>query len=512
LTIGINEGRASALNFDVSFYRFTYEGLRNTFGDNYKAYIEHYANYGLGEARRSSPVFDLSLYKDSHQDLQDTFGGDLMKYIGHWINNGINENRKSSLAFNLDAYKNNNNDLIQNFGENNVEYIKHYLAYGINEGRAASNIFNKPNRYKSLNTEYAEHGYDTNSKYLGHWYEYCKHNLCCTADSQCNDSEFCLNGDCMSRFNYNLHAKGDCDAAVVPGISDQSGTLSINDCATRCNQSPECLGFTYNFEQRWCLPKTIYNCTDRLMNGFDFYSKQLSEHNSVYTNNYTLKARGDCAAANFPETSSTVSIEDCANRCNDTEGCLGFTYNFQNKWCLPKSQLQESYNAMLKNINNCSEILSNGFDFHSKLQFSDTLGNNESLQPNKCLISKNRYYKALFQLDGNFVIYEKTADGLNVLWSSNSAREAGDQRALVMQGDGNLVIYNLCIDGSCSDPFWATGTSRANYDIEQPYKLVMQGDGNLVIYETNGTAIWATWTNKDVNRTDFYKFDGCEQN
>ncbi|MEZ5941833.1 MAG: hypothetical protein R3C18_10595 [Planctomycetaceae bacterium] len=54
---------------------------------------------------------------------------------------------------------------------------------------------------------------------------------------------------------------------------------------------------------------------------------------------------------------------------------------------------------------------------------------------------------------------------------------------LLMQGDGNLVIY------SRSGATWATGTEGKG-DV----RTVMQGDGNVVIYSADGKAIWATGT------------------
>jgi hypothetical protein len=67
------------------------------------------------------------------------------------------------------------------------------------------------------------------------------------------------------------------------------------------------------------------------------------------------------------------------------------------------------------------------------------------------------------------------------------------QYRLVMQGDGNLVLYN---NGS---PVWATGTN--GYVLGATYKAILQGDGNFVVYCYNGIygrcsvtgdAIWAT--------------------
>jgi cell wall-associated NlpC family hydrolase len=68
------------------------------------------------------------------------------------------------------------------------------------------------------------------------------------------------------------------------------------------------------------------------------------------------------------------------------------------------------------------------------------------------------------------------------LWSYDGAYE------VVMQGDGNLVLYH---DGSA---LWSTGTSGSNFH------LSMQGDGNLVVYSAGGVAQW----NSGTSGADFY--------
>ena len=55
---------------------------------------------------------------------------------------------------------------------------------------------------------------------------------------------------------------------------------------------------------------------------------------------------------------------------------------------------------------------------------------------------------------------------------------------LILQSDGNLVIYN-----SSGRALWATNT-----DIHNPTQAVMQTDGNFVVY-SGGHALWATGTN-----------------
>jgi hypothetical protein len=59
---------------------------------------------------------------------------------------------------------------------------------------------------------------------------------------------------------------------------------------------------------------------------------------------------------------------------------------------------------------------------------------------------------------------------------------------LIMQGDGNLVLYQ---DGGVGDPshaLWATHTTGSNY-------AIMQSDGNFVVYPVGGGgALWASGT------------------
>ena len=57
---------------------------------------------------------------------------------------------------------------------------------------------------------------------------------------------------------------------------------------------------------------------------------------------------------------------------------------------------------------------------------------------------------------------------------------------LVVQGDGNLVLYD-----AGGQPLWNTATYGQGV---APYRLVLQGDGNLVLYDTNSTALWNTGT------------------
>ena len=103
---------------------------------------------------------------------------------------------------------------------------------------------------------------------------------------------------------------------------------------------------------------------------------------------------------------------------------------------------------------------------------------------------------AVMQTNGNLTVYDA---GGNALWSTNTA---GDNCAyLTVQNDGNVVLY-----GS-SGAVWATGTvnsvlqpgdeltaGQELYSNSEQFRLIMQGDGNLVLYDGAGRALWATAT------------------
>lgn len=112
----------------------------------------------------------------------------------------------------------------------------------------------------------------------------------------------------------------------------------------------------------------------------------------------------------------------------------------------------------------------------------DRLKAGESLSPGQELKSCNGQYKAAFQTDGNFVVYRSNGQAL---WNSRTNNRPSN--LLIMQGDGNLVIYNQ------KTPVWNSGSAGKG-----PAFLVMQDDGNLVIYQGIGTTstlpVWASNT------------------
>lgn len=105
---------------------------------------------------------------------------------------------------------------------------------------------------------------------------------------------------------------------------------------------------------------------------------------------------------------------------------------------------------------------------------TDRLNTNEQLNSGERLVSSDGRYAMVMQGDGNLVIYGPSGP----TWSSNTVGSGGTK--VIMQGDGNLVIYT-----ASGTPVFATGTRGSNA------ALVMQNDSNLVIYASSG-AVWAS--------------------
>src|SRR5260370_11681019 len=115
---------------------------------------------------------------------------------------------------------------------------------------------------------------------------------------------------------------------------------------------------------------------------------------------------------------------------------------------------------------------------------------------------------AILQTDGNFVCYDAAG---KAYWASNTAigslLSGFFPHSVVLQDDGNLIIYDTTTGAALwtSNTFQSWGRNRlvANQQLKindsvtslnGKVTLVMQGDGNLVIYRVGNSALWATMT------------------
>lgn len=103
--------------------------------------------------------------------------------------------------------------------------------------------------------------------------------------------------------------------------------------------------------------------------------------------------------------------------------------------------------------------------------------------PNGGLCLVNGSYKAVYQNDGNFVVYRSSS----ALWTSGTSGRGATKISL--QGDSNLVVYG-------AGALWASNTAAGKRWNDT--KLAMQSDGNLVLYgvgDGRSTALWSSGTN-----------------
>jgi hypothetical protein len=105
---------------------------------------------------------------------------------------------------------------------------------------------------------------------------------------------------------------------------------------------------------------------------------------------------------------------------------------------------------------------------------TDTLPAGGRLEPDQSLTSTDGQFKLIMQGDGNLVLYGPAGPA----WATSTQ---GSPSFAVLQDDGNFVVYGP------NGAMWAAGTTGKGAS-----KLVVQNDGNVVLYTGDGRAIWAS--------------------
>ncbi len=111
------------------------------------------------------------------------------------------------------------------------------------------------------------------------------------------------------------------------------------------------------------------------------------------------------------------------------------------------------------------------------------------------LTSSNGCYSLILQTDNNLVLYRNTDQA--VLWSTDTWRVGGQSGSrAVLQGDGNFILYY----GANYYALWDSYDPGTDLLPGYGRQLIMQNDGNLVMY-TARVAVWAkgqrySWTRR----------------
>lgn len=139
------------LVFDANYYLNKYSDVRDNWGNNEQAALQHFLERGMAEGRRGNDLFDVKFYKKDNSDLQRAFGDNWLAYYQHYMNTGFYEGRQASENFDIISYKTRYADLQKVFGDDYEQYFEHYISYGVKEHRDAS-----PLRYKVDFVNYGE--------------------------------------------------------------------------------------------------------------------------------------------------------------------------------------------------------------------------------------------------------------------------------------------------------------------------------------------------------------------
>ena len=89
----LKESGKISLIIDVDAYKAAYGDLKEAFGDNEDAYIEHYLTVGVYEGRTKGVLFDPIVYAEAYGDVKQAFGSDISAIINHYVTFGAAENR-----------------------------------------------------------------------------------------------------------------------------------------------------------------------------------------------------------------------------------------------------------------------------------------------------------------------------------------------------------------------------------------------------------------------------------
>lgn len=124
--------------FDAKQYADDYADLKEAFGYDENALLNHYLTYGIAEKRNvSGGLLDVVEYRETYADLDAAFGDNWNAYVEHFLAYGIYEGRESGTDFDALAYADRYADVKGSVGDNILEIYRHYQTIGKAEGRNA---------------------------------------------------------------------------------------------------------------------------------------------------------------------------------------------------------------------------------------------------------------------------------------------------------------------------------------------------------------------------------------
>jgi len=130
------------------------------------------------------------------------------------------------------------------------------------------------------------------------------------------------------------------DETDFPGndIGDMVGRArSFDDCAQRCMADGRCGAFTYNLNDRNCIPKSSGESPQRNVRAVSGVVSRSPGYGGGNVRGVTRYDATDFPGNDIGEmVGGARSYEDCAQRCLADGRCGAFTFNLNNGNCIPK--------------------------------------------------------------------------------------------------------------------------------------------------------------------------------
>ena len=97
---GVAKAATLADVFDAKQYAGDYADLKEAFGYDEEALLNHYLTYGIAEGRKVSGLLDVVKYRAAYADLDAAFGDNWDAYVEHFLTYGVYEKRDNFTNFN----------------------------------------------------------------------------------------------------------------------------------------------------------------------------------------------------------------------------------------------------------------------------------------------------------------------------------------------------------------------------------------------------------------------------
>ena len=115
----------------------------------------------------------------------------------------------------------------------------------------------------------------------------------------------------------------------------------------------------------------------------------------------------------------------------------------------------------------------------------------QNLRAGQRLTSKNGAYILRMQDDGNLCVY-KFANGKQGTFVWGSMSQGTKKAKIIMQKDGNLVIYNGKKEAKWSSKTHPSDDPKFNDAKNKPVKCVLENDGTLKLYNAAKQVMWSS--------------------